>query len=125
MPRGTHPNSLANLKAPWKPGYAPNPGGRPKRSLYLSEALRMLSDRTESELRAIADDEGAVVALRAAAKQYLAALNDSNTQHAGKALDRVADRLEGKPTQMQKIALDNEPIKRFVVEAPEPPSLRA
>lgn len=27
-----HPNSLKNLKAPWKPGDVPNPNGRPKGS---------------------------------------------------------------------------------------------
>lgn len=41
--RPVHPNSLANLRAPWGPGECPNPGGRPKGASVLSAMLRDLA----------------------------------------------------------------------------------
>ena len=45
--RGTNPNSLANLKEPWRPGDpSPNPGGRPK---LLGESYKEWLAKTNAQ----------------------------------------------------------------------------
>ena len=43
-PPGKHPNSQANL-IPWKPGFSPNPNGRPRGVMYVSEWVNILLGR--------------------------------------------------------------------------------
>ena len=42
--RGTHPNSLANLKPPWQPGIAPNPLGKQAKGPVITPAIRRYAD---------------------------------------------------------------------------------
>lgn len=54
-PMGRHPNSLEALKKHgYKPGKSGNPRGRPKETMYLSEALRELL-RDPEDVRKIAE----------------------------------------------------------------------
>lgn len=47
--RGQHPNSRANLKAPWQPGMAPNPN--PGLGLRIKPALQRFSDMTVEDFK--------------------------------------------------------------------------
>lgn len=40
--RGTHPNSIKNLRPPWKPGECPNPGGKPKHDIASAFARAVI-----------------------------------------------------------------------------------
>ena len=40
--RGSHPNSLKNLRPPWKPGECPNPGGKPKHDVASAFARAVI-----------------------------------------------------------------------------------
>lgn len=80
----------------------------------------MLSDADEDELRKVASDTKARAALRIAANRYLDALNGEGKEALANS-EFLADRLEGKPTQVQRIETDIEPPKRIIVHAPEPP----
>jgi len=79
-PKGKHPNSLANLKKPWRPGESGNRNGRPKGIKYLSEALRDLLQ-----------DEAVV---RELAEQLVKRARKSDN-----AINIVFERTEGKVTQ--------------------------
>lgn len=91
--------NTSGLGAPWKPGQSGNPGGRPKGSLYFNEAVRMLSGKTEDELRAIADNPNERALVRGVSLQYLDSIDRDNPKTRGEAFDRIANRLEGKPAQ--------------------------
>src|SRR6516225_2942455 len=45
-------SSLANLRAPWKPGESGNPGGRPKTKPITDAYLRMLDPKTADRIAA-------------------------------------------------------------------------
>src|SRR5271170_863410 len=45
--RGTHPNSLKNLVAPWKPGDVPNPTGKNGHDLAREIAQAVFSENPE------------------------------------------------------------------------------
>lgn len=51
--RRPHPNSLANLVAPWKPGECPNPGGRPKKDKAAEIARKVLESNEEQVYKAL------------------------------------------------------------------------
>ena len=97
-----HPNSLANLRAPWKVGDNPNPAGRKKGVVYPVEHLRQHADRSADELAVIRDDESLSVSERAAARLALSMLvGSSNDTRAS--FETVSDRLTGRPTQSVQV----------------------
>ncbi len=121
MPRGTHPNSLANLRPrPWQPGQSGNPAGRARSGAYISECLNalLIMDRdgrpkhTKADLERIVADDDAAPAMVIAARRILSAMRDGKLPRGGadpepgRDFDRIADRIEGKPTQ------------RIIAEAP-------
>jgi len=58
MAKPMHPNSLANLRAPWKQGDVPNPNGRPKgsRNVLVEDFVAALQkDFVEHGEQAIAE----------------------------------------------------------------------
>lgn len=72
MPRGTHPNSLANLRPrPWQPGQSGNPAGRARSGAYISEWLNALlivdgdgrPRYTKTDLERIVTDDNAAPAI--------------------------------------------------------------
>ncbi len=114
MPRGTHPNSLANLRPqPWRPGQSGNPAGRARGSVYISECLNALlivdgdgrPRHTKADLERIVADDDAAPAMVIAARRILSAMRDGKLPRGGadpepgRDFDRIADRIEGKPTQ--------------------------
>ena len=113
MPRGTHPNSLANLHPrPWQPGQSGNPAGRARGGAYISECLNALlivdedgrPRHTKSDLERIVTDDDAAPAMVIAARRILSAMKDGKLPRGGadpepgRDFDRIADRTEGKPT---------------------------
>ena len=97
-----HPNSLANLRPPWKQGETPNPGGRPKGVVYPVEHLRLLADKPVEELEAIRGDRRESVSRRAAAIMVLRMVDvDPDLQQ--KAFSEVADRTSGKAVQTVQV----------------------
>jgi hypothetical protein len=51
--RGTHPNSLKNLVAPWQPGKSGNPGGKPKHDIAKEIAQAVFSENREAIYKAM------------------------------------------------------------------------
>ncbi|MEE9211410.1 MAG: hypothetical protein V3U29_02030 [Phycisphaeraceae bacterium] len=113
MPRGTHPNSLANLRPrPWQPGQSGNPAGRARGGAYISEWLNALlivdgdgrPRYTKADLERIVTDDNAAPAMVIAARRILSAMRDGKLPRGGadpepgRDFDRIADRIEGKPT---------------------------
>ena len=113
MPRGTHPNSLANLRPrPWQPGQSGNPAGRARGGAYISECLNALlivdgdgrPRHTKADLERIVADDDAAPAMVIAARRILSAMRDGKLPRGGadpepgRDFDRIADRTEGKPT---------------------------
>jgi len=86
-------------KAWFKPGQVGNPRGSRRAGEYVREALNHLAEKTEAQLRGIADDPDAPVARRIAARQWLEALREAIHANPGAALDRIMDRTVGKPRQ--------------------------
>ena len=114
MPRGTHPNSLANLRPrPWQPGQSGNPAGRARSGAYISECLNalLIMDRdgrpkhTKADLERIVADDDAAPAMVIAARRILSAMRDGKLPRGGadpepgRDFDRIADRIDGKPAQ--------------------------
>ncbi len=114
MPRGTHPNSLANLRPrPWRPGQSGNPAGRARGGAYISEWLNTLlivdehgtPNYSQADLKEIVADDNAAPAKVIAARRILSAMKDGKLPRGGadpepgRDFDRIADRIEGKPTQ--------------------------
>jgi hypothetical protein len=74
--RKISPNSLANLRPPWKPGECPNPGGKPKIK-PLTEALQ--AELTPENCKRIA-------------KKMVAKALQASVPH----FSEIANRVEGK-----------------------------
>lgn len=53
--RGTHPNSLANLRPPWTPGDVPNTRGNPKPGPKLKPLMHKYLDWSWADLTALGD----------------------------------------------------------------------
>lgn len=53
--RGQHPNSRANLIAPWKPGVSANPGGKPGCDVAAVLARRVIEDNQEEIYKGMAE----------------------------------------------------------------------
>ncbi len=113
MPRGTHPNSLANLHPrPWQPGQSGNPAGRAQGGAYISECLSALlivrddgtPKYTKADIERIAEDLQSAPAMVIAARRIISAMKDGKLPRGGadpepgRDFDRIADRIEGKPT---------------------------
>ena len=95
-----HPNSLANLRPPWKQGYAPNPGGRKKGVVYPVEYLRSMGGMTQAELERVRDDPEQPINRRAAAEMALQTIDPKGTRKDRReAFSEMADRTTGKPRQ--------------------------
>jgi hypothetical protein len=95
MPNGHHPNSrkaLARYKKDFVKGVGGNPSGRPKRH-PISDALRNLAD-LKYYPKSAKLKHGATYAEAAAFQAFLDAIRGDV-----KALNEVADRIEGKPSQ--------------------------
>ena len=111
MPRGTHPNSLANLKpGQFNKGFDPRRGNAPPLGASYIEWMNRLAVEKpngkarydENALKKIAKDPKAAAARRYAAQTMLRAFSDGWHKHlplAGSDLDRIADRTIGKPVQ--------------------------
>ena len=124
MPRGTHPNSLANLRPrPWQPGQSGNPAGRARGGAYISEWLNTLlivdehgtPNYTQADLKEIVADDNAAPAMVIAARRILSAMRDGKLPRGGadpepgRDFDRIADRIEGKPAQ--HVVVEQPPIR--------------
>ena len=117
---GHHPNSLANLRPPWKSGQAGNPYGRKPGVVWVSEHVSSLlaenadgSPRyTKADLEQIVGDEKESPARIIAARWVLTCMLDGRRwvvdrdgklkpaaldPEPGRAIERLTDRLEGKP----------------------------
>lgn len=102
-----HPNSLANLRS-WKPGDCPNPGGRPKGLVHVSEHLKRLGGHTQDQLRSMLKDPTATANLQIAARLMLQAMGQPASEKrsdqvsaraAREAAAEVMDRTTGKARQ--------------------------
>jgi Family of unknown function (DUF5681) len=95
-------NGGAQNLRPWRPGQSGNPGGRPKTKLF-KEAL-------EAELEAAGDDGPSL-------RKIARALLDKAATADIPAIKELADRLDGKPTQiLEHNSADGAPTLRFVRE---------
>ncbi|MCH8153447.1 MAG: hypothetical protein IH830_13870 [Planctomycetes bacterium] len=130
MPRGTHPNSLANLRPrPWKPGQSGNPAGRARGGAYISEWLNALlivdgdgrPRYTKADLERIVADDDAAPAMVIAARRILSAMRDGKLPRGGadpepgRDFDRIADRIEGKPPQAVHLTSEEQTTVRVVL----------
>jgi hypothetical protein len=108
MPRGTHPNSLKNLK-PWKKGEAPKPPGRGTAGATLREWLNTFAHQelTERDLRALMKGKD-VPALKVAA----AVLMLRCVEHPD--LADFADFIEGRATiaELREAGVDTALVKK-------------
>ena len=73
---------------------------------YVQGALNHLADKTEVEVRSVADDPDASVAWRVTARQWLEALREPSYPNPGAELDRVMDRTVDKPRQLMETTGD-------------------
>ena len=130
MPRGTHPNSLANLRPrPWQPGQSGNPAGRARGSVYISECLNALlivghdgtPKYTKADIERIAEDLQSAPAMVIAARRVLSAMRDGKLPRGGadpepgRDFDRIADRIEGKPAQAVHVTSEESTTIRVVL----------
>ena len=130
MPRGTHPNSLANLHPrPWQPGQSGNPAGRARGGAYISEWLNALlivdgdgrPRYTKADLERIVADDDAAPAMVIAARRILSAMRDGKLPRGGadpepgRDFDRIADRIEGKPPQAVHLTSEEQTTVRVVL----------
>ncbi len=130
MPRGTHPNSLANLRPrPWQPGQSGNPAGRARGGAYISEWLNALlivdedgrPRYTKADLERIVTDDDAAPAMVIAARRILSAMRDGKLPRGGadpepgRDFDRIADRIEGKPAQAIHVTSEEQTSIRVVL----------
>lgn len=93
-PRAPHPNSLANLVAPFKKGECANPGGRPKGESMTSQLRHMLK---KTSLRGVKLKEGNTVeieileaALRQARRGKFAHFKEIFDRSDGKVPDKLS-----------------------------------
>ena len=98
MPKGSHPNSLAQLR-PIQPGHTLNPGGRPRNIRTPQYWLVRLQDLTVGDLREVFEDGSQPASKRIAARLMLTSLEGELKQGALDAANAVMDRTGGKPTQ--------------------------
>ena len=87
-------------KSWFKPGQVGNPRGSRRAGETIREAINHLADKTEAEIRSVADDPDASVARRAAARLWLEALGVLEHANPLAAFDRIMDRTVGKPKQV-------------------------
>ena len=125
--RAMHPNSLANLKPPWKSGEQPDRTGarvNPGQSYlqHLAELGRVTPDGEahydEDALRSIADDPKAPQEKRAAALDRLGMVNGGyfNAQpKMANHIDRVLDRFCGRPPQAVHVTSEEQTTIRVVL----------
>jgi hypothetical protein len=90
------PNSLANLRPPWKPGESGNPGGKPRR--------KPLTDALELELT---PEVCKIIAQRMVEKA-----KEASVPH----FSEVADRVEGRVIQTKELTGSDGDVIRVVVE---------
>ena len=100
--RGTHPNSLANLRPPWKPGDVPNPKGRPTAGAVVKEHWNALAGLSQVEIEQIAADPHQSIARRAAANRWLAALDKAPD------LEQIIGHTDGKAKQSVDLSVRSE-----------------
>ena len=53
MAKPMHPNSLANLRPPWKPGEAANPLGKQAKGPVITPAIRRYAEWDTAKLKAL------------------------------------------------------------------------
>ena len=118
MARGTHPNSLANLRPqPWKPGQSGNPGGRPKGVVYPVEYLKSMGGMTQEELKAVRDDPAQPINRRAAAEMALQSVDaEATRKDRREAFSEIADRTTGRAHQHQTLSVDTTPNPQLVID---------
>ena len=107
--------SRANLQPAWTTETAPR---HPRKggSWSIADYLRFVAsgDHTTGQLRAIADDESEPHGRRAAARLMLDTADD-DPRVRGAAFDRVANRLEGTPTQSHRVIDESVPDPQRVL----------
>lgn len=89
---GNSPASRRNLR-PVKPGQVLNPKGRPSAGVAVKELWNEMAGWPLARLQAAADDEKAPVARRAAAKRWVAALDNRES------LEQIVNQTDGRPRQ--------------------------
>jgi hypothetical protein len=88
-----NPNSLANLRPPWRPGENPNPNGRLTAGAVVKQHWNAMSDWPRDRLERVANDEAQPIARRAAANRWLAALDKAPD------LEQIIGHTDGKARQ--------------------------
>lgn len=88
----------AGLRPAWRAGQSGNAAGRPSAGLVVKEWWNALAGKPPGELRAIAEDETAPVAKRAAAKRWLDGI-DEDGQGRGAAIEQIVSHTDGKAAQ--------------------------
>jgi hypothetical protein len=96
-----HPNSLANLKPPWKKGEGGRHGGRPAAGMVVREWWNEMADWTSQQLEAVANDATESVAKRAAARRWLAASSELARKDE---LEMIVEQTGGKAKQQLEVS---------------------
>ena len=119
---------VANF-TPWRPGQSGNPTGRARGGAYISEWLNTLlivdehgtPNYTQADLKEIVEDDNAAPAKIIAARRILSAMKDGKLPRGGadpepgRDFDRIADRIEGRPTQAVHMTSDEQTTIRVVL----------
>ena len=109
IPKGKHPNSLANLKL-WKKGDVPNPRGGQAHNQFVKGLKKITSEEYAdiidfalqhdiTSLRKLAKDPLTSAIKMGVAKALIKAIDDSNWS----ILNSIVERLVGKPVQEIKL----------------------
>ena len=99
-----HPNSLANLRPPWKPGEIPNPTGisrkRPITDHYYERAESPVPEKLREKINALLGEEllepGATWAQANALRRFVSAVMEANGTADSK---EIREAIEGKAPQ--------------------------
>ena len=117
----------------WKPGESGNPSGRAAGTVYPAEWLKIMSRWSQEALETVLRDKKLPIAQRGAARTLLQIVEADTDRDQRAALEVVADRTTGKPTQEIRVEavpqiktpeqLIEELRERHHIEGHAPPAL--